>query len=144
MMSDYVISMTKELLVDKKVVVSILQTMNNIKHYIQLGWKNLTIEPVIFFYLTSVGLISVIRPNLLIDKACRIKLNFTEEICDNLNDVKLNETESEELIEVQKVVADYERTLLLAATAPRVAFTLLAGIILHFELKCIHEGPDYL
>ena len=70
--------------------------MNNIKHYIQLGWKNLTIEPVIFFYLTSVGLISVIRPNLLIDKACRIKLNFTEEICDNLNDVKLNETESED------------------------------------------------
>ena len=128
MMSDYVISMTKELLVDKKVVVSILQIMNNIKHYIQLGWKNLTIEPVIFFYLTSVGLISVIRPNLLIDKACRIKLNFTEEICDNLNDVKLNETESEELIEVQKVVADYERTLLLAATVPRVAFTLLAGM----------------
>ena len=40
-----------------------------------------------------------------------IKLNFTEAICDNLNDVKLNETESEELIEVQKVVADYERTL---------------------------------
>ena len=103
--------------------------MNNFKHYIQLGWKNLTIEPVIFFYLTSVGLISVIRPNLLIDKACRIKLNFTEEICDNLNDVKLNETESEELIEVQKVVADYERTLLLAATVPRVAFTLLAGIL---------------
>ena len=118
--------------------------MKNIKHYIQLAWKNLTIEPVIFFYLTSVGLISVIRPNLLIDKACRIKLNFTEEICDNLNDVKLNETESEELIEVQKVVADYERTLLLAATAPRVAFTLLAGIILHFELQCIQEGSDHL
>ena len=48
--------------------------MKNIKHYIQLAWKNLTIEPVIFFYLTSVGLISVIRPNLLIDKACKIKL----------------------------------------------------------------------
>ena len=75
--------------------------MRKIKQYAILTWKNLTIEPVVFFYLTSVGLISVIRPNLLIDKACRVKLNYTEEICDNL-DQNNNDTESDELIEVQK------------------------------------------
>ena len=90
-----------------------------------LAWKNLTIEPVVFFYLTSVGLISVIRPNLLIDKACRVKLNFTEEICSNLSTTTNNNDTN--LIEVQKVVADYERTLNLAAAVPRVTFTLLAG-----------------
>ena len=75
--------------------------MRKIKQYAISAWKNLTIEPVVCFYLTSVGLISVIRPNLLIDKACRVKLNYTEEICDNL-DQNNNGTESDELIEVQK------------------------------------------
>lgn len=99
--------------------------MQRVKNLLISAWRNLTIEPVVFLYLTSVGLVSVIRPNLLIDKACRIKLNYTEEICDNLSN--LNDTNDPNLIEVQKVVADYEGTLNLAAAAPRVAFTLLAG-----------------
>ena len=73
------------------------KTMRSISEYWRLFWQNLTIEPVVFFYLMSVGLISVIRPTLLLDKACRIKLNFTEEICDDLE--KYNKTE-----EVQKEV----------------------------------------
>ena len=72
--------------------------MRSISEYWRLFWQNLTIEPVVFFYLMSVGLISVIRPTLLLDKACRIKLNFTEEICDDLE--KYNKTE-----EVQKEVS---------------------------------------
>ena len=72
-------------------------TMKSISEYWRLFWQNLTIEPVVFFYLMSVGLISVIRPTLLLDKACRIKLNFTQEICDDLE--KYNKTE-----EVQKEV----------------------------------------
>ena len=104
-----------------------LEKLKKIPSLIVLAWKNITIEPVIFLYLTSVGLISVIRPNLLLDKACRIKLNLTDEICDNLSN--LNETSEyyNATIEVQKVVADYETTLSLAAALPRVAFTLLAG-----------------
>ena len=98
--------------------------MKTIKNLISLTWKNLTIEPVVFLYLTSVGLISVIRPNLLIDKACKVKLNFTEDICDNLENQSNNET----LIEVQKVVAEYESTFNVAASVPRVVFTLLAGL----------------
>ena len=101
-----------------------IEKLRRIPSLIVLAWKNLTIEPVVFLYLTSVGLIYVIRPNLLLDKACRIKLNLTEEICDDLSN--LNDTDKNK-IEVQKVVADYERTLNLAAALPRVAFTLLAG-----------------
>ena len=98
-------------------------TRRSLSSLLTLAWKNLTIEPVVFLYLTSVGLTYVIRPNLLIDKACRIKLNLSEEICDNLSQ---NSTDPN-LIQVQKVVADYERSLNLAATLPRVVFTLLAG-----------------
>ncbi len=60
------------------------------------------------------------------DKACRIKLNYSQEICANLTESNTSEENHYE-IEVQKVVADYERTLNLAATVPRVVFTLLAG-----------------
>lgn len=89
--------------------------------WLRIGWKNVTIEPVVFLYLISVGLTYVIRPNLLLDKACRIKLNLTEDICQNLT------SHNESLAQVQKVVADYEGTLNLAASVPRIAFTLLAG-----------------
>lgn len=89
--------------------------------WLRIGWKNVTIEPVVFLYLVSVGLTYVIRPNLLLDKACRVKLNLTEDICQNLT------SHNDSLTQVQKVVADYEGTLNLAASAPRIAFTLLAG-----------------
>ena len=75
--------------------------MNRFKTLLVSAWQNITIEPVVFFYLTSVGLVSVIRPNLLLDKACNVKLNYTKEICSNLT--------GDYLIEAQKVVSDYER-----------------------------------
>ena len=93
--------------------------IRRLKNLLKSAWINLTIEPVVFFYLTSVGLVSVIRPNLLLDKACNVKLNYTKEICTNLT--------GDYLIEAQKVVSDYERTFNLAASGPRILFTLLAG-----------------
>jgi MFS family permease len=96
-----------------------------LKFFLISIWNNITIEPVVLLYLTSVGLTSVIRPNLIIDKACRIKLNLTEEIGGNLTDI--SDSDNANVVEVQKVVAEYESTLNLVATLPRVTFTLLAG-----------------
>ena len=90
-----------------------------IKRLLISAWNNLTIEPVVFFCLTSFGLSTVTRANLLLDKACYVKLNYTEEICKNLT--------GDYLTEAEKVVTDYERTLNLAASGPRILFTLLAG-----------------
>ena len=42
------------------------QKIKRIPSLIVLAWHNITIEPVVFLYLTSVGLIYVIRPNLLL------------------------------------------------------------------------------
>ena len=53
-----------------------------------LVWNNVTIEPVVMLYLTAYGLNEVVRPTLLIEKACRAKLNYSEEICDNINGEK--------------------------------------------------------
>ena len=59
--------------------------------------KNTTVEPVFLLYAISSGLGWVIRPNLLIDKACLQHLNFTKEVCDDLLD---NPDYKEELNEV--------------------------------------------
>ena len=101
------------------VLSAVQKIMNKIKGLVISAWRNLTIEPVIFFCLTSFGLSTVTRANLLLDKACYVKLNFTEEICKNLT--------GDYLTEAEKVVADYERTLNLAASGPRILMTLLAG-----------------
>ncbi len=38
--------------------------------------RSVTIEPVVMLYLTAIGLNEVIRPNLLLDKACVQKLKY--------------------------------------------------------------------
>ncbi len=42
-------------------------------------WRAVTVEPVVVLYLTAIGLNEVIRPNLLIDKACMQKLSFNRQ-----------------------------------------------------------------
>lgn len=83
--------------------------------------KNITVEPVIIFYLLSVGFNQVSRPNLLLQKACLTKLNFTADVCENISD---NDDVKDE---IQKVVTDYESNVNYAAFAPRILFALLAG-----------------
>ena len=81
--------------------------LQKLKQTIMLIWQNITIEPVVFLYLTSVGLVSVIRPNLLIDKACKIKLNITEEICDNLTNSTYEEYLDQVMIFQSNIFLDY-------------------------------------
>ena len=94
---------------------------------ILLIWNNITIEPVVVFYLLSIGMKEVIRSNLILDKACLVKLGFNHTICDNLTETGDEERDKEFFDPVQTTVSDYERTLNLAATAPRIFFALLAG-----------------
>ena len=68
----------------------------------------------------------VIRSNLLLDKACLVKLGFNHTICDNLSETGDAEKDKD-FNAVQTAVSDYERTLNLAATVPRILFALLAG-----------------
>ena len=61
-----------------------------------------TLEPLVCLYTISVGLNEVIRSNLIIDKVCQTRLNYSEEVCANLT--SLEETQKE----VQESVAEYE------------------------------------
>ena len=102
------------------------EIFNRSKERIILTWKNITIEPVVLFYLLSIGMKEVIRSNLLLDKACLVKLRYNHTFCDNLTETGDSENDKE-FNEVQTTVSDYERNLNIAATFPRVLFALMAG-----------------
>ena len=76
-------------------------------------WKNVktvisrlrfpvTLEPLVALYTISVGLNEVIRSNLVIEKICQNKLNYTVEVCANLTNLE----DTQKI--VQENVADYE------------------------------------
>lgn len=88
-----------------------------------LVWNNVTIEPVVMLYLTAYGLNEVVRPTLLIEKACRAKLNYSQEICDNIND----DIYDDEYTEVSKAVSQYESVLSSCAFLPRIFYAIVAG-----------------
>lgn len=71
-----------------------MRVVDTVRHYVALVWCNITIEPVVVLYLMSMGLNEVIRPNLLLDKACYQKLNLTDAVCQNLNNDSFTEGRS--------------------------------------------------
>lgn len=56
-----------------------------------------TVEPTMFFYMFAFQITSVIEQELFVQKACRVNLNYSAEICDDL----LNKNNSDISKEVQ-------------------------------------------
>ena len=63
-------------------------------------FSQITIEPIFFLFSLNFGLYIVVAKNLYIEKVCKVNLNFTEEICDNIQEHK------EEQILVQQYVSE--------------------------------------
>jgi MFS transporter, PCFT/HCP family, solute carrier family 46, member 3 len=74
-------------------------------HIFQGKWlrfvNNITVEPVMFLYMFAYMLTSVVEQRFFIDKACRVDLGYSDEICSNI------ETNSTEKVVVQKYVAEF-------------------------------------
>lgn len=66
--------------------------------------KNITVEPTMFFFILSIVLGTLTSQNLNLEKACRVNLNFTTEICDALQQQTLEEGNVYER-DVQRLVA---------------------------------------
>ena len=89
----------------------------------------ITVEPLLFFLSMAFGLsevifnlsrtnnpennLQVIRSQLILDKMCQNKLNYSSEICENLTSYEDIQTE------VQKQVSDYEATYRSITFAPK-------------------------
>ncbi|XP_032511508.2 proton-coupled folate transporter-like [Danaus plexippus] len=66
--------------------------------------KNVTVEPTMFLFILAMLTTVITGQNLNLEKACRINLNFTSEICDSLKSQTLGEQNIYER-DVQQLVA---------------------------------------
>ena len=67
------------------------------------------------------GFYVIVAQNLYIDKVCKVNLNFTTEVCDNI------QAHEDEQIEVQKYVAALQSYNSILQAVPGVVYSLFAG-----------------
>ena len=65
-------------------------------------FKNITLEPVYFLFMAAMGMTVFTSQELYLMKACKVNLNFTDSLCDNIN----NHTEIQ--ISTQKYVSEIQ------------------------------------
>ena len=93
--------------------------MSEEKETLKPGWrrilKNITVEPVFFLYILNFSTYEITFQNLQIEKACRINLNQTLDVCANLEDPGNGAIQTE----VQKLVTTVNmyKTILSAVPA---------------------------
>ena len=88
-----------------------------IKDFIQ----GITIEPAWLLFMLAHGFYVIVAQNLYIDKVCKVNLNFTTEVCDNI------QSHEDEQIEVQKYVAALQSYNSILQAVPGVVYSLFAG-----------------
>ena len=49
------------------------------------SYKQVTVEPVVMLFCLNLGLTGISSQDLYLQKACRVNLNISQEICDNLH-----------------------------------------------------------
>ena len=87
-------------------------------------WENITLEPVAFLFSLNFGFIAVAGSQLYVDKMCQVNLNYTVEICDNVN---VNPEYKDIMIENQKKVVVLQTISRVIQTIPSFLYTLVAG-----------------
>ena len=58
--------------------------ISNIKCYTSKIIRNITIEPIFFLFSLCLGFYIIVASELYISKVCNVNLNYTREICDNI------------------------------------------------------------
>ena len=61
------------------------------------------LEPAVFLFYVSWGIFFVTSQQLYIEKACKVNLNLTEEVCDNIRDHKEVQVEAQKLVSAIQV-----------------------------------------
>lgn len=107
-------------------VKSVQNRKLTISERLKLIKENMTVEPIMAGYIMPSVLASLATQNLNLEKACRVNLNFSTEVCDAL---KLRQTENytEYEEEVQTFIAGIQAWKNVVQTAIPVLIILFVG-----------------
>ncbi len=98
-----------------------MQVKDKIRSFV----KSITFEPAFFLFMLAHGFYVIVAQSLYIDKVCRVNLNYTDAICDH---IQQNE---EEQIQVQKYVAALQAYNAILQALPGVVYSMFAGMLIH-------------
>ena len=73
----------------------IRMSVSRVGLFVKNVFKNITVEPIIFLYLLNGCTYTIVFQNLQIEKACKINLNQTADVCDNLKDPANEDVQNE-------------------------------------------------
>ncbi|XP_046994617.1 proton-coupled folate transporter [Schistocerca americana] len=83
----------------------------------------ISVEPVMFLYMFAFMITSVVEQAFFVDRACRVDLRLSDEICSNLQ----NETFKDDNTEVQVVVSTFFQWNQIVSHAPPILMATLLG-----------------
>ena len=63
-----------------------MRTVMGLSTAVTSAGRKVSLEPVFFLYCVNIGLTVISTQGLYLDKTCKVNLNHTEEICDNIHD----------------------------------------------------------
>lgn len=95
--------------------------MQKVEKFVKYCWANVTVEPAFFFFALAQGIYIVIAQSLYISKVCNVNLNFTREVCDNIQQYP------EHQIEVQKYTSVLQSYNSVIQAIPTCLYSLFAG-----------------
>ena len=81
----------------------IKMSLSRVGVFVKNVFKNITVEPIVFLYLLNGCTYTIVFQNLQIEKACKINLNQTADVCDNLKD-PANEAVQNEVLNILSLI----------------------------------------
>ncbi|QKE44481.1 hypothetical protein Yalta_034 [Yalta virus] len=88
-------------------------------------YKKISVEPIVFFFSLSYYLLENAKKVMLFDKICKIDLNYTNEVCD-----VLNEYHNQSLYE--KIIFNVEKEVVDIITTEEKCITICSLILAYF------------
>ena len=84
-------------------------------------YRNITIEPICFIFAINYGFFAIASSELYVQKMCRVNLNYTDEVCDDIYSYKDKQETNQEL------VTGLQRTSKIIQAIPPLVYALIAG-----------------
>ncbi|CAK1603870.1 unnamed protein product [Parnassius mnemosyne] len=123
---DYTMELTESVPLKENIEETKPEEKKTVKATLLHIFRNVTVEPTMFFFVVSLLLTTLTSQNLSLEKACRVNLNITTDICNALRAQDIESRNEYERNTQKLVTASMAWKTYLTATFPCV-FALFVG-----------------